>query len=89
MFRFIDNLCAINVKYRELDPELYDKIDAFPFYIVRVSFWDSNMPTRIFLAAVGSWILRLARKTYLKETFKTLITTLLMRMHRQGFLNTN
>ena len=33
MFRFIDNLCAINVKYRELDPELYDKIDAFPFYI--------------------------------------------------------
>ena len=38
MFRFIDNLCAINVKYREFDPELYDKTDAFPFYIVRVSF---------------------------------------------------
>lgn len=76
----------INIKYREFETELNGKRDAFPFCIARMPYQDSNVPIRIFYAAVGSESLRLARKTSSQERFQKLINTL-TRMQRQGCQN--
>lgn len=49
------------------------KKDAFLFFIVRMSYRDSNIPTRNFYAPVGYAILCLARITSSKEKFEKLI----------------
>lgn len=57
----------INVKHRELETELHDKRDVFPFSNIRMSYQDNNMPTRVFYTAVGSEILHFQRTGSSKE----------------------
>ena len=72
------------VKHRQFQTKLYGKTDAFSFFIVRMQYQDSNIPTINFYPTAGFEILRLARKISSKEKFHNLFTTLLRKMHGQG-----
>ena len=56
---FLD-LC-ITKKDRQLSMNLFDKIDDFPFSIVRMPFSTSNIPSTMFFASIGAEILRISR----------------------------
>ena len=64
--------------------KLYDKRDAFPFSIVRMPFLSSNIPSRIFYAALGGELLRIARCTTDETTFLNNSIKLIDRMYLQG-----
>ena len=120
VFRFIDDLCAINdsdefaISHKDIYPQelelknehhgdhatfldldvsvvngtfvykLFDKRDAFPFFIVRMPYLSSNMPQFIFYGTFKSEVLRIAKNTLRYEDFKPRITSLLSRMKNQG-----
>ena len=120
VFRFIDDLCAINdsdeflnshqniyppvlelkrehhgehATFLDLDLsikdglcvyKLFDKRDAFPFFIVRMPYISSNIPSFIFYGTFKSEVLRIAKNTLIYEDFKTPIVSLLTRMVNQG-----
>lgn len=77
----------IIVKHTKFETDVYDKRDAFPFFIVRMPYRDSNIPTRMFYEAVRSEILCIVRTKSSKEMFQKLITILLTRIYRQGCEN--
>ena len=64
--------------------KLFDKIDAFPFSIVRMPHLSSNIPSSIFYGSAFSEILRIARCTLLFSDFAPRVTELLQRMKNQG-----
>ena len=64
--------------------KLYDKRDAFPFFIVRMPDLSGNLPEKIFYSAVGSEMLRIARATLRYEHFKEKTISLKTRMLKQG-----
>jgi len=74
----------IKINNRSFSTKLFDKRDSFPFYINRMPFLDSNMPSKIFYSAVGSEILRIARATTEPNDFKHRVVNLLVRMKKQG-----
>ena len=118
VFRFIDDLCAINdsdeflnshqniyppvlelkrehhgehATFLDLDLlikdglyvyKLFDKRD--PFFIVRMPYISSNIPSFIFYGTFNSEVLRIAKNTLRYEDFKTPIVSLLTRMVNQG-----
>ena len=58
--------------------KLFDKRDAFPFFIVCMPYVDSNIPKTIFYSALAGEFLRIARsslytKTFMKKLWKCLI----------------
>lgn len=61
------------VKDHEISTKLYDKGDLFPFEIVLMLCFNSNIPSKIFCSTVGSEILRLARNTSYCPTFIMLV----------------
>lgn len=63
---------------------LFDKRDAFPFFIVRMPYFDSNIPSRIFYSSIMSEFLRIARATLLFEDFLPKAVALYERMTNQG-----
>ena len=71
--------------------KLFDKRDAFPFFIVRMPHKDSNIPSIIFYSSIYSEILRISRCTLLLEDVIPRISELFKRMLNQGaeksFLN--
>ena len=82
---FLDlDICIENGIFRY---KLYDKRDAFPFFIVRMPHADSNIPSCIFYGAIFSEILRIARSTLLFEDLVPRITELFSRMRNQGASN--
>ena len=64
--------------------KLYDKRDAFPFFIVRMPHMRSNIPSFIFYGSFYSEILRIARCTLLFADFLPRASILLNRMIAQG-----
>ena len=64
--------------------KLFDKRDAFPFYINRMPYIDSNIPSKIFYACIGSEILRIARTTSEKNDMIHCVNQLIIRMKKQG-----
>ena len=62
----------------------YDKRDVFSFPIIRMSCLDSNIPSNVYYASIGSEILRFARTTSDENIFVTLSNPVLKRMHKQG-----
>ena len=64
--------------------KLYDKRDAFPFFIVRMPHRDSNIPSKIFYSSIYSEILRISRCTFFLEDMTPRIAELFMRMKNQG-----
>ena len=64
--------------------KLFDKRDAFPFFIVRMPHKDSNIPSNIFYSAIFSEILRISRCTIILEDVIPRISELFTRMINQG-----
>ena len=64
--------------------KLFDKRDAFPFFIVRMPYISSNIPSFIFYGTFKSEVLRIARSTLRYEDFKTPIVSLLIWMVNWG-----
>ena len=64
--------------------KLFDKRDAFPFFIVRMPHLSSNIPSFIFYGSFMSEILRIARSTLLYLDFLPRVSTLYKRMITQG-----
>ena len=63
---------------------LFDKRDAFTFFIVRMPYLSSNMPTFTLYGTFKSEVLRIAKNTLRYEDFKPRIMSLLTRMINQG-----
>ena len=49
--------------------KLFDKRDKFPFFIVRMPQFESNIPSKIFYDSIFSELLRIARCTLKLEHF--------------------
>ena len=64
--------------------KLFDKRDAFPFFIVRMPNIQSNIPSYIFYGTILSEFLRIARATLLLKDFLPRATDLFHRMTYQG-----
>ena len=52
------------IKDERLDFGLFDKIDSFPFSIVRMPDKSRNVPSSIVYSAIGAVSLRIARASY-------------------------
>ena len=74
----------ISIKDGTFVYKLFDKRDAFPFFIVRMPQLSSNIPSFIFYGSIFSEILRIARCTLLFSDFKPKIQELFERMLNQG-----
>ena len=64
--------------------KLYDKRDAFPFFIVRMPDLGGNIPSHVFYGSVFSEFLRIARATLCYTDFLPKAKQLLLRMLHQG-----
>ena len=64
--------------------KLFDKRDAFPFFIVRMPNKSSNIPSTTFYGAIMSEFLRIARNTLLYTDFLPRARDLYKRMLSQG-----
>ena len=60
----------IYVKHRESETKIFAKRDLFPFFIVKMPYRDSNMPTGMFYAAFGFQVLRFLEQLFLKKSFR-------------------
>ena len=49
--------------------KLFDKLEAFPFFIVRMLYIDNNIPKSIFHSALVGKFLRIARSSLLYKDF--------------------
>ena len=63
--------------------KLFDKRDAFPFFIVRMPYIDSSIPKSIFYSALFGEFLRIARSSVLYKDFHEKAMELLNRMKAQ------
>ena len=64
--------------------KLFDKRDAFPFFIVRMPYLSSNIPSIIFYSSIFSEFLRIARCTLKLHDFIPRAHELYARMRAQG-----
>ena len=64
--------------------KLFDKRDAFPFFILRMPYLTSNIPSSIFYGSIFSEFLRIARCTLLCDDFIPRASDLYNRMVSQG-----
>ena len=64
--------------------KLFDKRDNFPFHIVRMPYFDSNIPEFTFYGSVFSEFLRIARCSMCVDSFISTAHKLYSRMIRQG-----
>ena len=69
---------------KQFSISLYYKRDAFPFKIVRMPYYSSNMPSNIFYSCVGAEILRIGRATSHVNDFLKSSNSLLICMFKQG-----
>ena len=68
----------------KFEVKLFDKRDDFPFSIVRMPFYSSDMPSSIFYASIGAEIPRICRATTNVGHFKLSAKSLITRMMKQG-----
>ena len=68
------------LKWKNIKTHLYNKRDAFPFSIGRMSQLDSKIPSNIYYVSIGSEIFKFSRTTSDINTFVTPFNRLLKRM---------
>ena len=66
--------------------KLFDKCDTFPFFIVHIPYFDSNIPKSILYSALVAECLSIARSSLLCKDFNEKALELLNRMKAQGKL---
>ena len=64
--------------------KLYDKRDAFPFYIVRFPYYSSNIPSKMFFNTITAEILRICRASAMYSSFCDSCDPFMKRMRKQG-----
>ena len=64
-----------------------DKRDAFPFFIVRMPYLESNIPSFVFYGSFKSEILRIAKNTLRYDDFLVSVKSFVSRMKNQGGLS--
>ena len=64
--------------------KIFDKRDAFPFFIVRIPYIDSNIQKSIFYSALVGEFHRIARSSLLYKDFNEKAMELVNRMKAQG-----
>ena len=64
--------------------KLYDKLDDFPFHIIRMPDKNGNIPLHVFYGSIMSEFLRIARATLLFSDFLPRAKALFERMIKQG-----
>ena len=74
----------ISVNDNKFEIKLFDKRDAFPFSIVRMPFYSSNIPSSIFYASIGAETLRICRATTNIDHFTSSVKIFIARMMKQG-----
>ena len=74
----------IYMKNGELHTRLFDKRDNFGFDIVRMPFYCSNVPSKMFYGSVGAEFLRISRATSKIEDLTRNFKQLLSRMLKQN-----
>ena len=74
----------IEIEEKRFVYKLFDKRDAFPFFIVRMPHMDSNIPRTIIYSALVGEFLRIERSTLKFEYFLPKAVDLLRRMKNQG-----
>ena len=67
----------LQIKDNKISAKLYDKLDSSPFEIVRISSFNSNIPSKIFYSSTVSEILHLVRNITDHLIFIILINKLL------------
>ena len=72
------------IKDNKVSAKLTGKLGPFPIEIVRISFFNSNMPSKIVYFSIGSEILGVVRNTRDCLTFKMLINKPLEVMRKHG-----
>ena len=73
-----------NIKDGVLIYKLFDKRDAFPFYIVRTHELTGNVHEHVFYRSTSSEFFQIARATLLYEDFLKKSRDLVKRMLNQG-----
>ena len=74
----------INIVENMFVYKLFDKRDAFPFFIVRMPYLESNIPSFVFYGSFKSEILRIAKNTLKYQDFRTSVISFVDRMKNQG-----
>lgn len=74
----------INIRQGIFVYKLYDKRDAFPFFIVRMPDLTGNIPSSMFYGSILSEFLRIARTTLYIDEFSHRASELVSRMCNQG-----
>ena len=74
----------INISNGILVHKLFDKRDAFSFYIVRMPDLSGNIPNHVFYGSISAELLRIARATLLFDDFLEKAKQLCDRMLKQG-----
>lgn len=74
----------IKITEKQFQTCLFDKRDSFPFSIVRMPYRNSNIPSNMFYATLGSEVLRIGRATSHVDDFQKSTSSLLSRMKKQG-----
>ena len=74
---------SIIIESKKFKIQLYDKWNAFPFSIVSLPHFDSNIPSNIYYASIRSETLGFCQN-YFKHIFATLCDCFLKRMQKQG-----
>ena len=82
------NFLELNIKISDkmFQTKLYDKRDAFGFYICRLPFKCSNLPNKMFYSSICAEVLRICRATENLIDANHSVKSLLNRMYRQGAL---
>ena len=75
---------SIEAHDRKFSTKLFNKRDAFPFYINRMPYLDNNIPSKTFYTSISSEIVRMARTTSELINMVTHANILLICMKKQG-----
>ena len=74
----------INIVSDEFNYKLFDKRDAFSFFIVRFPYYSSNMPAKMFFSTISAEILRICRASAHYGSFIKACDPFMKRMTNQG-----
>jgi hypothetical protein len=74
----------ISVVDNKFEHKLYDKRDAFSFYIIRFPYRCSNMPVKMFYSTISAEILRICRASGEYPPFCIACGPFMKRMKSQG-----
>jgi hypothetical protein len=74
----------IKIVDNKFEYDIYDKRNAYNFYIVRFPYRESNIPSKMFYSSIGAETLRICRTTLKYDRFIVKARPFFLRMQKQG-----